>query len=113
MNKSINTPLDDAIAWIEQEMDRALLGETHTTAAVEAPPLTLDKLMAIHDYLKPERLTVAGEEHEIYGYNVHTKHCPAGFIVLTEKENPNDPLPKRGKLVIFNESAGTAIMYDP
>lgn len=108
---NIIKPMLDAMA---RQMGDAMFGgcPTNTTEA-EVPTLSFDKLRALYDYLKPEALSVAGEDHQIYGFNVHTAYCPDGITVLTEKVNPNEPLPRRGKLVIINEHTGKAILYEP
>lgn len=93
-------------------MDDAIWGAQTIAAAPQGPPLTFEKLKALHDYLKPENLMVAGEQIEIYGYHVHTGHCPDGFSVLTEKQDPSDPRPKHGKVVIINEKANQAFVYE-
>lgn len=99
--------------FIAAEMERLMLGGTVAAPAQQQPALTFQKLIAIRDYLKPERLTVAGEEIEVYGYNVHREFNPPGITVLTEKQDPNAVTPKRGKLVIIDENADKALIYDP
>lgn len=103
------------LAGMVRDIENMVMGVGLYTEATapQGPSLTYEKLKAVHDYLKPEKLTVAGEEMEIYGFSVHTTHCPEGITVLTEKDNPNDVIPKRGKLVIINENTNQALVYDP
>lgn len=98
--------------FIAAETQRLMLGGTCATPT-DQPPLTFDKLRALHNFLKPEKLTVGGEELEIYGFNVHSKFHPPGITVLTEKEDPNATIPKLGKLVVIDENVGKALIYDP
>lgn len=99
--------------FIATEMEKLMLGGTVSAPAQQPPSLTLEKLIAIRDYLKPEKLTVAGEEIDVYGYNVHREFNPPGITVLTEKEDPNCVIPKLGRLVIIDENVGKALIYDP
>ncbi len=113
MNSNVDSLIEGHIAEFNKSLDKAILGNTECVPQ-SSPPLTYGHLKALHDYLKPETLTIAGEGHEIYGYNVHTLFCPQGITVLTEKDDPTKP-PRRacGKLVIINEENQQAMIYDP
>lgn len=115
MNDLFEENVSKRLANMARLMEKAILGDVCSTEfnAPQGPPLTFEKLKAVHDYLKPERLTVAGEVMEVYGFDVHTAHCPDGVTVLTEKDNPNDVIRKPGRLVIINENTNQAIVYDP
>lgn len=83
----------------------------HTTKADE--PLTFERLSALYDYLKPERLEIENQTIEIHGFNIHREHNPPGIIVLTEKRLPDDKVICGGKLIILDLNSGKAIVYDP
>lgn len=100
------------VELINAMIDEAIMGTTCAEPS-QGPPLTYQYLKDLHDYLKPEKVTVGGEELEIYGYNVHRKWCPEGVTVLTEKQNPGEPLKIKKKLVIIDERKGQALIYDP
>ena len=85
-----------------------------TYAEPSGPPLTAEKLEAIYNYHKPEKLTLNGETHEIYGYDIYRSEHTPGIITLIEKSHPDRAHdPGRQKIIIIYESEGKALLYDP
>jgi hypothetical protein len=98
---------------INDSVERMLSGEHYTTCSQAQPPaLTYETLKQTFDYCKPEKLTVNGETHEIYGYKVHeSESIPEGIIVMTQKMRPGST--ELGRLVILFVNEGKAVIYDP
>lgn len=113
MNELFEEMERNRLADLTRDIESMMMGVYTEASAQQGPPLTYEKLLAVHDYLKPEKLKVAGEELNIYGFNVHTAHCPEGITVLTEKDHPDRAIPKRGKMVVINENTGQALVYEP
>jgi hypothetical protein len=100
------------IKGMNTQIERAIMGDSYTTAIAPPEPLTFAKLKATFDYFKSESLTINGTRHEIYGFKVHQgEFVPEGVIVLTEKMKPGTA--DLGKLIVLFVNEGKGIIYDP
>lgn len=106
--ESDNSIINDTIA-------AEIFGGCSITWKAEPETLTFDKLKALFDYFKSEKITVAGEEHEIWGWKVITDPIAAPyFVFLVEKLHP-ETARQRGlpRMVMFEIKTGKGWIYDP
>lgn len=94
---------------ISTRINEMVLG-SYTPVATQAAPassLTYERLKALEEWARPEKLTIGEEEHEVWGYSVHqTEAVLEGFAVLIEKRPPHEWPPRFGKIVVVDTKTG-------